>query len=150
MAGNKFEKASFGERFVAFILDQIFIYLSSTLLTSALFVLMTVVGNNTSLNQLRATWFGGLFIVFLWGCFYSSIFLGWKGTTPGKRIMKMKVLKEDGAKLGYLDAFMREVLGKTVSLIAIFPLGYLWMLWDKNEQTWHDKIAKTIVIKVKK
>ena len=26
-------------------------------------------------------------------------------------------------------------------------LGYLWMLWDKRNQTWHDKIAKTVVIK---
>ena len=26
-------------------------------------------------------------------------------------------------------------------------LGYLWMLWDKRNQTWHDKIAGTVVIK---
>ncbi len=27
-------------------------------------------------------------------------------------------------------------------------LGYLWMLWDKRNQTWHDKIAGTVVVKV--
>jgi uncharacterized RDD family membrane protein YckC len=27
-------------------------------------------------------------------------------------------------------------------------LGYLWMLWDKRKQTWHDKIAGTVVVKV--
>jgi uncharacterized RDD family membrane protein YckC len=27
-------------------------------------------------------------------------------------------------------------------------LGYLWMLWDKRNQTWHDKIATTVVVKV--
>ena len=26
-------------------------------------------------------------------------------------------------------------------------LGYLWMLWDKRNQTWHDKIARTVVVK---
>ena len=26
-------------------------------------------------------------------------------------------------------------------------LGYLWMLWDKRNQTWHDKIAGTVVVK---
>jgi uncharacterized RDD family membrane protein YckC len=27
-------------------------------------------------------------------------------------------------------------------------LGYFWMLWDKRNQTWHDKIARTVVVKV--
>jgi uncharacterized RDD family membrane protein YckC len=26
-------------------------------------------------------------------------------------------------------------------------LGYLWMLWDKNSQTWHDKMVNTVVVK---
>jgi uncharacterized RDD family membrane protein YckC len=25
-------------------------------------------------------------------------------------------------------------------------LGYLWMLWDKEKQTWHDKLATTVVV----
>jgi hypothetical protein len=24
-------------------------------------------------------------------------------------------------------------------------LGYFWMLWDEQQQTWHDKIAGTTV-----
>jgi uncharacterized RDD family membrane protein YckC len=30
----------------------------------------------------------------------------------------------------------------------ILYLGFLWMLWDGDRQTWHDKIAGTVVIKV--
>jgi len=29
----------------------------------------------------------------------------------------------------------------------IFYLGYLWMLWDKDKQTWHDKMVNSIVIR---
>jgi uncharacterized RDD family membrane protein YckC len=29
----------------------------------------------------------------------------------------------------------------------ILGLGYFWMLWDDNDQTWHDKIVKSIVVK---
>jgi uncharacterized RDD family membrane protein YckC len=36
---------------------------------------------------------------------------------------------------------------KLVSGVAL-GLGYLWMLWDPNKQTWHDKVAKTYVVKV--
>ena len=25
-------------------------------------------------------------------------------------------------------------------------LGYLWMLWDRERQTWHDKVANTVVV----
>lgn len=27
-----------------------------------------------------------------------------------------------------------------------FALGYLWMLWDPKRQTWHDKVARSVVI----
>jgi hypothetical protein len=27
-------------------------------------------------------------------------------------------------------------------------LGYLWMLWDDQKQTWHDKIVDSAVIRV--
>ena len=30
---------------------------------------------------------------------------------------------------------------------AVLGLGYLWMLWDAEKQTWHDKVAKTYVVK---
>jgi len=33
-------------------------------------------------------------------------------------------------------------------LSGIFLLGYLWMLWDAQQQTWHDKLANTTVVPV--
>ena len=35
-------------------------------------------------------------------------------------------------------------------LVSMLPLcfGFLWIAWDKKKQGWHDKIAKTYVIKV--
>jgi uncharacterized RDD family membrane protein YckC len=29
----------------------------------------------------------------------------------------------------------------------VFCLGFLWMLWDPNKQTWHDKVAQTYVVR---
>jgi uncharacterized RDD family membrane protein YckC len=40
---------------------------------------------------------------------------------------------------------LRESFGKTLSGI-FFGLGYLWALWDRDSQAWHDKIAGTLVI----
>jgi uncharacterized RDD family membrane protein YckC len=30
---------------------------------------------------------------------------------------------------------------------AVIFIGYLWAFWDKNKQTWHDKVANTYVVK---
>jgi hypothetical protein len=29
----------------------------------------------------------------------------------------------------------------------ICGLGYLWALWDKQRQTWHDKVISSVVVK---
>ena len=67
--------------------------------------------------------------------------------SPGKAIMKMQVVdKETGEPVGMGRMFLREWVGKLVSGIVL-AIGYLAILWDKNHQGWHDKIAKTVVVK---
>ena len=80
---------------------------------------------------------------------YYIYFIGAKGQTLGKMALGIKVVTVDGQQVpGYVKAFLREFVGKFLSGIVI-GLGYLWMLWDKKKQTWHDKIAGTVVIRVK-
>ena len=68
------------------------------------------------------------------------------GATVGKKLMKIRVQNIDtGANLTFVEAILREFIGKLLSSI-IFLLGYFWMLWDPKKQTWHDKIAKSIVV----
>jgi uncharacterized RDD family membrane protein YckC len=50
----------------------------------------------------------------------------------------------DGGPIGYGRAFVRWI-GRFVSVI-VFLLGYLWMLWDTERQTWHDKFANAVVV----
>ena len=41
-------------------------------------------------------------------------------------------------------------LGRALaSALSAWPcyLGYWWMLWDAQKQTWHDKIVKSAVVK---
>lgn len=37
-------------------------------------------------------------------------------------------------------------LASALSIIVFF-LGFLWMLLDGDKQTWHDKIAGTVVVR---
>jgi uncharacterized RDD family membrane protein YckC len=67
------------------------------------------------------------------------------GQTPGKRVLKIRVIDYNtGAPIGMGRALIRYV-ARIVSSIPC-ALGYLWMLWDREKQTWHDKLATTVVV----
>ena len=94
---------------------------------------MIIRGNNANL------------LSFLIGLGYSVWMLGTYGQTVGMMILKIKILKESGSKVSYKDAVLRY-FAAILSAIVLF-LGYLWMIWDSKKQTWHDHIAKTVVVK---
>lgn len=76
---------------------------------------------------------------------YQVLAIGLYGKTVGKLFFNLHVVTTDHGKPGLGKAFLREVIGKLISSIVL-NLGYFWIIWDKNKQGWHDKIAKTYVI----
>ncbi|MDD2723344.1 MAG: RDD family protein [Methylovulum sp.] len=77
----------------------------------------------------------------------SFIFYGWfwthGGQTLGLKAWKMRVLTLEHKPLNWTQAFIRFV----TSLLSwgIFGLGFLWILFDKNQRGWHDHLSKTAV-----
>ena len=57
----------------------------------------------------------------------------------------MKAFHISGKPAGFLGMLVRETVGKFVSGL-ILSLGYLWLLWDPDRQTWHDKIVSTVIM----
>jgi len=47
---------------------------------------------------------------------------------------------------GFKTMLRREVVGKFVSLLPL-TWGFLSAFWDKNAQTWHDKMVGTVVVR---
>ncbi|MFA6918485.1 MAG: RDD family protein [Candidatus Gracilibacteria bacterium] len=125
--------AGFFERFIAALIDGILVGVVTGLLGS-------LFGFTNSSEQAS---FNPFFIL---GLAYYVVMTYKYGYTLGKKVMKIRVQKEDtGQNLTIVDAILREVVGKFVSSFLL--LGYFWMLWDSKKQTWHDKIAKSIVVK---
>lgn len=89
--------------------------------------------------------------MFLLICILYWVVLTWKfGGTLGKMAVGIKVVREDLKPISFGGALVREFFVKQILyliLIFISWLGYLWVLWDKKKQGWHDKIARTLVIK---
>lgn len=82
------------------------------------------------------------------GLAYFTLFVGGtRGQTPGMSAVGIRVISFDGSgSIGYGRAFIRWI-GGYLSGIVIF-LGFLWMLWDKEKQCWHDKLASDVVVPV--
>jgi len=69
------------------------------------------------------------------------------GQTVGKRIVGIRVIDfAGGGPIGTGRAILRYI-AKFISAIACL-LGFFWMLWDSEKQTWHDKIANCVVVPV--
>ena len=84
---------------------------------------------------------------FLIGAFYQWFFLTRNnGQTPGKALMKIRVIAVNGAPLTDAAAILRYI-GYYINS-AVLLIGWLWALWDPNHQGWHDKIASTYVVRV--
>ncbi len=67
------------------------------------------------------------------------------GQTVGKRAMGIRVIDfETGGPIGYGKAAIRY-FARILSALPI-GLGFFWMLWDKQSQTWHDKLAGSVVV----
>jgi uncharacterized RDD family membrane protein YckC len=89
----------------------------------------------------------GNLIGIVMGAAYFVYFHSTTGQTLGNKLVKIKVIDQaSGDTIDGGRAFVRYL----VSWVSAIPvtLGYLWMLWDSDKQTWHDKAAKTIVVKV--
>ena len=148
-AGYNFVFAGFWDRFLAVFIDGL-------ILSTISFVLNFVVGVVIGLSGA-----GGVgssivsivsmimsIIIWILQLAYPIYFIGSRGQTLGKMIMKIKVIKIDSQEVpGYTAAFLRETIGKFLSGIVL-GIGYFVSIRDQNKQTWHDKIAHTVVIKL--
>jgi uncharacterized RDD family membrane protein YckC len=72
------------------------------------------------------------------------------GVTVGKRVMKLRIVDaQTGAPMDVSAARKRWIIHL---LLAFVPIGSyldgLWQLWDERKQTLHDKVARTVVVKV--
>lgn len=67
------------------------------------------------------------------------------GGTVGKRLLGLRVESREGGPPG-TGQLIGRLLGRILSALPAL-LGFLWALWDRRKQTWHDKLADTVVLR---
>jgi uncharacterized RDD family membrane protein YckC len=124
-------RASFGRRLGAWLIDVI---------------LLGVVSGVVFLIAGRSAYYATELL--LWLAYFTYFEGSATGQTLGKRVLGIRVYDfgAGAGAIGYGRGFVRSLM-KYISGIPC-GLGYLWMLWDKEKQTWHDKVATTVVVPV--
>lgn len=87
-----------------------------------------------------------LFVVF-W--FYPVVFEAlWDGRTPGKRALGLRVVAGNGAPIGWLASFARNLL-RTVDMLPFgYATGLIACLSDPHSRRLGDMVADTVVVHV--
>ena len=79
------------------------------------------------------------------GLYFTFLTAFFRGRTPGKRVLGIRVLRLDGGTLSYWIAFER--FGGYAASLFTGMEGFLRILWDRNRQCLQDKLAETVVIR---
>ena len=75
---------------------------------------------------------------------YGAVMWRLRGTTIGGIVCGLRVVRLDGRAIDWPTAIIRA-LGCFLSLF-VAGLGFIWVVFDAERQSWHDKIAGTVIV----
>ena len=125
LVGAMLPRAEFGVRLAALLIDIVLVAVATGVTVVLSFLPFPLV-------------FGGyMFALWLW-----------RGTTVGGIVFNLKVVRLDGRPIDAATAMVRTLVA--FLSVCVAGLGFLWCLWDDERQTWHDKVAGTVVVRLPK
>lgn len=139
--------AGFGIRLGAYLIDSIILSIAMMVIMVPIFILVAVIGPESQGAALALSLIGWLLAMAV-GIGYLLVPWARTGITPGKKMLSLKIVREDGVEpLGYGKAGLR-LLGYLVGG-AIFYVGFIMVAFTDGHKGLHDLIAGTRVVKTK-
>jgi uncharacterized RDD family membrane protein YckC len=143
----RFAVAGLGSRFVAVLLDHLL--QAAFYIVAGLLIAFLLSGSAGDKLDMAGKWAMAAFIALnfclLWG--YFSLFEAfWHGQTPGKRVMKLRVIKDSGRQITLFEALSRNLLRFVDYLPAFYLAGVITMLCNRRNQRLGDLAAGTLVV----
>lgn len=136
-----FELAGLTVRFVAWIIDFLFMI--------AAFVVVAIV---VSMIGVVAPFVAYTFILIAWFVIQQGYFVFFElrmgGSSPGKKIMKIRVIQDNGVKITFYHSFLRNILrfmDSTPLMILHLPGGLVAFFHPLNRRL-GDAVAGTVVV----
>ncbi len=137
-----FVYATIGRRFIAFIADWFALVIITV-------IPVILIGGSSALLGRRSglpIYASIAIIAIQWGipAFYEIFFVGKFGATPGKMLMKIKIVTAEGDRVSYARATGRY-FARILSGLILY-IGFLMAFWDPEKRALHDRICNTRVV----
>ena len=151
----EFPLAGIGSRFVALLIDYL-IQVAAAFILILIFVLF--VSATAGSQPVRSSMAGSpnsgewaiaiaiaIPFLFQWG--YFTLFEAfWRGQTPGKRIMRIRVIQQTGRPVGVFESLGRNLTRIIDMLPTFYIIGVIVMFLTRRQQRLGDLVAGTLVV----
>ncbi|MEJ2751424.1 MAG: RDD family protein, partial [Chloroflexota bacterium] len=139
-------------RLVAFLVDVIILLLVVGLISAFVSSTLNLFGlTDRAVNFLFSGGIVSTIVLFIAIAFnfivigaYFILAWNWTGATVGDALFGLHVVSKRGERVSILHSIMR-LIGMYISVI-VFLLGFIWALFDRRRQGWHDKFGGTFVL----
>jgi uncharacterized RDD family membrane protein YckC len=154
-SGPSGPRANFGQRLLALLLDFVIVFVPLLIIFGLLGAFEDIgdSGRGPVFSSTEDLLYSFIGLAVTWS-YYTFLEGGQSGQTIGKKALGIRVIRQEaGGPIGYGRALGRNAvrgLPGYLPLIGLFwvLIDNLWMLWDREKQTLHDKATRTLVVPV--
>ena len=139
--------ASVGNRFLAAAIDH--------LIQIIAIIIIVVAAGGLSDWQVFASmgvWAAALMVLAVFGLYWGYFVVFetlWSGQTPGKKVMRLRVVREDGRPVRFFEVFVRNVLRVAIDFnpAPSYAIGVVSIIFSARSKRVGDFVAGTVVVK---
>jgi uncharacterized RDD family membrane protein YckC len=133
--------ASIKKRTLAYTIDEILISILF------MFIFFGKIPPNATYEQTLNLMNSLFSYVILLKIIYQTFFIWYYGATPGKLLVKIRVISTVDLENPNIIYSLNRAIVRIISE-TFFYIGFLWAFSNPKRETWHDKVAKTLVVDV--
>jgi uncharacterized RDD family membrane protein YckC len=139
----RYRVAGLGSRLLAWLVDALIV--CSLLVAGAVVFIVLEVGRAGLGLALIVLWA----FVLRWGYFLAFEWL-WRGQTPGKRLLGIRVIRSDGTGVSFAQAAVRNVVRLVDALPFFYALGFAVAAGNRERRRLGDLAAGTLTVHVER
>jgi uncharacterized RDD family membrane protein YckC len=149
-----YEIAGIGSRFLAALIDTVIIFVSQVMIYILIILIVSEAGslsnNLESLTSSFSAWMiavvGLISFLFLWG-YYIYFEMRWNGSSPGKKVLGLRVIRIDGTPITITESFIRNLVRIVDFLPSFYGVGVIAIFINRQTRRLGDLAAGTVVVR---
>src|SRR6266478_8704149 len=145
-----FALASIGNRFIACAIDHA-IQIVALMVLVNLFAFISDVADLGNQFLSMPKWVRALLVIVVfvvWDGYFVLFEWLWRGQTPGKRWLKLRVIREDGRPISFFEAMVRNLVRLADIIVPpLYSIGLISVFATDRDQRLGDLVAGTVVVR---